>query len=351
MVIGAARLGAGSPSNGSTPVFAGAAPRQFVEALRVAVEARGWILEKIVPAQAAWLSSLRKARSPGSGKPSSGHDRTVQLIVGVDGGAAHLVRVSGETPDMLRRLPASDTEAILLAAGPSVGRALLLAEGDSLSDLAAGLKNAGWVLIQPEAIRSPAVVAAREAGDAPLELVPDFLERTRREKGRGVTMRLLAGAMVILAAAAVVNLWGTARRLEEIRDERAQLSSAVAPVLAMRDSIDQIDEHLGELQLLGGQSRRWTSSLIELTELLPPETHLVSLRAAGDTVLIEASGGRAGEALAAMGASQLLKDVQLEGSIERELEDGSTLGERFTLNAILAAPAEAPGRAALNHDR
>jgi hypothetical protein len=101
---------------------------------------------------------------------------------------------------------------------------------------------------------------------------------------------------------------------------------------------------LAALESLGRESTRLTFSLVELSVLLPPETHLLSLRAAGDTAVVEAAGGRAGDALAALRAAPTLRDVRIEGPIERDMEDGATSQERFTLSALLSrsAPVRTP---------
>jgi hypothetical protein len=93
---------------------------------------------------------------------------------------------------------------------------------------------------------------------------------------------------------------------------------------------------------MGRASARWTFSLVEVSVLLPSETHLVSLRAAGDTAVIEAEGGRAGDALAALRTATTLRDVRIEGTIQREIEDGTASGERFTLSALLAPRSKSP---------
>jgi hypothetical protein len=130
----------------------------------------------------------------------------------------------------------------------------------------------------------------------------------------------------------------------------------VAPALAARDSLDQISARLEELRTMGRESARWTFSLVEVSVLLPSETHLISLRAAGDTAVVEAEGGRAGDALAALRTATTLEDVRIEGTIQREIEGGTASGERFTLSAVLtprsktADAGKGPPRAANGPD-
>jgi hypothetical protein len=141
----------------------------------------------------------------------------------------------------------------------------------------------------------------------------------------------------------VVHLWGTINEVRRVEQERAELRESVMPAVEARDSLDRMTERLANLDALGRESSRWTFSLVELAVLLPPETYLISLRAAGDTAVVEAAGGRAGDALAALSNAPSLRDVRLEGPIQRDLEEGSTSRERFTLSALLAPPTPASG--------
>jgi hypothetical protein len=84
---------------------------------------------------------------------------------------------------------------------------------------------------------------------------------------------------------------------------------------------------------LTARSQRLTPALFDLSVLLPDETHVTSLHANGDTLLIEAEGSSAGEALEALRAARSLQNVRLEGVVERTLEAGSTAAERFRLHA------------------
>jgi hypothetical protein len=192
------------------------------------------------------------------------------------------------------------------------------------------------------------VTAALHGGDALPELIPTPLAAARQEHSRRTTVRMVGAAIVVLALAASVHLLGLVREYKAVRRERAELRAVVAPALAARDSLDAIDERLEELGALGEESARWTFSLVEMSVLLPDDTHLVSLRAAGDTAVVEAEGGRAGDALAALRTATTLEDVRIEGNIQREIEDGTASGERFTLSAVLKprkrppAPAEQP---------
>jgi hypothetical protein len=347
IVVGGARLGDDQGPDGLPPVLAAAASGTFVRILQAALESRGWGLDRIVPAPAAWFHALRsEVPLPPGGGDGGSESAPIRLVVAVLDGMAHLVRASGGAPDRIRRVRADALDELVAAAGAEPGWCLLLAEGEGRGGegrggegraaIAAALKEAGWVIARAGESELADVAAARHLADAEPELVPIPLALARRARNRRLAVTMLAAAVVIVAAAGVVHLWGTAREYGAIQQARAELREDVAPALAARDSLDRINERLEDLQAVGRASARWTYSLVELSMLLPIESHVVSLRAAGDTVVIEAAGGRAGDALAALSRAPSLRDVRLEGTIQRDLERGTTSRERFTLSAILS---------------
>jgi len=342
LVVAGERFGAARQDAAPSPVLTTAASRPLLDALHRAAEARGWKLERIVPAHAAWIHALQESFPATAEEDAADAEPSVRLLVAVQGDTAHLVRMTGRRMGTIRRVPAGDAAALVEAAGNDPGRALLLADEGAPAGLAAALKNAGWVLAPPTGETASARVAAAVHAQAALpELVPAALVRVRAERSRRATIRLLAASVVVLAASAVVHLWGTAQAYRSVQTERAELRQAVRPALAARDSLDDINVRLDGLRSLGRESARWTFSLVELAMLLPSDTHLISLRAAGDTAVFEAVGGRAGDALAALRAAPTLRDVRIEGQIQRDLEGGTTSRERFTLSAILAPEAAA----------
>jgi hypothetical protein len=342
LVVGGERFGK-EGSTGSVPVFAAAANRGLVEAVYQAAASRGWQLERIVSASAAWVHALRQA-VPLSTKGRSGLDQgTRRLVVAVEGEVAHLVRMTGEQPDRLRRVAARDPSEVLAGTGPETGWALLLAEPEMHARLARALMEAGWEIAPSEEPRGARSVAARHAAEASPELVPPSLSRVRRQRDRRITVRMLVAAVLMLAAAAAVHLWGVGRALRTVQGERAALRETFAPALALRDSLDRMNERIDSLRDLEKKSTRWTAFLVELSMLLPRDTHLVSLRGEGNRVVVEAVGGPAGEALSALRKASTFRDVRIEGLIQRDLEEGTTSREHFTLSLVLAPDEGEPG--------
>jgi hypothetical protein len=83
--------------------------------------------------------------------------------------------------------------------------------------------------------------------------------------------------------------------------------------------------------------------LVELSALLPQNTYLTGFFASGDTVELEAAGTQAGETIQLLRESGLFEEIRLQGLVERELDEGETVEERFRLWARLPKRAEGEG--------
>jgi Tfp pilus assembly protein PilN len=294
------------------------------------VTGAGWRLSGIVPAQAAWIEAVRsggEGKGPASGAPG--------LVVALVGGTAHLLRLEEGQPVSMRRLPAANVGEIVAAAESGPGRAWVFAPEAEGRQVAEALAQAAWHPgVETRLRRSAAAVAALHAPEAGAELVPPTLAMARRDRGRRVAIGMGIAAAVLLFAAGVVQLWGASRNLRLVREERAEIAEAVAPVLAAADSLSAIAEQLASIGAIEEAATGWTFALVELSVVLPEDVHLAALQAAGDTLVLDAVGGRAGDALDALGNSSSFRDVQLEGMIQRDVEAGAAARERFTLSAI-----------------
>jgi hypothetical protein len=306
------------------PVFAAAAVTSLVEALRGAALRAGWRVERIVPAHAAWIAAAERASSHGS------TDAPV-AVVAVTGDTANMVRLQRGAVTQLRRLPAADTSALAAALGGGPGAASVFADEAVAGDIERVLTDAGW-----NVTRGPfaAEAAGQHGHDARLELVPESVVAEQEQRHKAVAAKLATAAAVLLLAAAGVHLWGARCELDYVRAQRAALRPQVAPLLATRDSLDRLRERAVSLRTLAA-APVWTRALFDIALLLPPDAHLMSLRGTGDTLVVSAQGARAGAALQALRDAASLRDVRLQGPIERDLEAGTTTLERFTLQARL----------------
>jgi hypothetical protein len=316
-------------------VVSAAADRNLIEALHRTARSRGWQVERVVPAQAAWLQALQETIPlPTADRPVDGL-QSKRLVIAVAGEIATLLRLVGRQPDLLRRTVDPDPAGMMEEAGEGPGQALVLAPGERRERLLSALSEAGWDAIAFEDSRAAGLEAARHAAAALPELVSPTQARARGMRERRRTRNMLAAAVLLLVAAAPVHLWGLNRELRAVRSERTALRQLFAPALARRDSLDRMLERIESMQALEQTGSGWTAFLVELSLLLPRDTYLVSLRGEGDRVVVEAAGERAGEALSALRRATTFRDVRLEGLIQRDIEEGETSREHFSLSLVL----------------
>jgi hypothetical protein len=320
---------------GAAPVFAAAAPIALVEAVRNASKAMGWTPRRIVPGHGAWLAAL-DAVAPAAKVPA-------RVVIALDGEAAHVLRADAGAVLDVRRVPAAWAEEVVSAAGPPPGAALLLADGAAADAVARSLTAAGWDVRRGSA--DAALTAASHAYDSPFELSSPTALLERGDRARASARWIAGAAMLLIIAAAAVELWGANRELDSIRARRAAIRAEVGPLLATRDSAASLDQTAIAIATLDRQAPRWTRALFDLALLLPSDTHVNSLRTMADTLLVDASGMRAASSIESLRDAGSLKDVRLVGPIERDLQGGATTAERFRLRATLVPPLPGTSKA------
>jgi Tfp pilus assembly protein PilN len=220
----------------------------------------------------------------------------------------------------------------------------VLGTGSERNSIMDGLTAAGWHAGPLDRVSgTPARVAAEWAARTDMELVPPRLAMERRDRIRRTGAAMGAAAVILMVAAAGLQLWGARREVDAIRERRAEIREAVTPVLAAANELVAIEERLAAIEEIQEASGSWTFALVELSVVLPDDVHLLALQAAGDTLVIDAMGRRAGDALDALRRAASLRDVRQEGPTQYELEDGTVARERFTLSAIRVPDAAPTG--------
>lgn len=317
----------------SVSVLAAAAPSSLLESARAALDSVGWRLVSFTAAHGAWLDLAASTK----GTP-------VGSIVAVVGSTAYVLRLDGGDVVAVRQVAASDLEAVSQAAGGGGGQVLVVANPQDREGLRNTLADAGLTSLQdPEGWPGAEEATAGRAGSAFLELVPPTLAGERAEKGRRTALGLVCGAAVLVLASLGAQLWGAHRELQAVHEQRTAIRAEVTPLLNARDSLIDLQTTVRSLEGLSRRSPVWTRSLVELSALLPMDTYLTGLFTSGDTVEIEAAGAEAGEAIQILREAGLFEEVRLQGLVERELENGETVIERFRLWARLPEGREGGG--------
>lgn len=300
---------------------------EWIDAICAAVEGVDWQVDAVVPAHAAWLAAAE----------SSSGGRKVDAVATVEGGTAHLMRLDGAAVTMLRRVPGGGAAGFAEILGGGRGTVALFADGQTRPALRDALAAKGWDVVPAVAgSETAASVAAEHAYAASTEFVSAGIALARQRARRQLAFRLGAAAVVILAAGAGIQLWDAGRGLDEIRAARAGIREEVVPMAELRDTLYAYEARAQATVEIEAVAPRWTPVLVELARILPRDSHIQRLHARGDTVSIQVVSGRAGPALAQLRQARTLRNVELVGVVDRELEGGTTTAERFTVSALLA---------------
>jgi len=296
-------------------VLAAAAEGSFVAEIEQAVEADEWSLGVIVPVAAAWAAGVVR-RWP---------ERAT--------GGGHVVAQLAQANEVLR-----------LDAGSVVERRRFRTTDADKTQLARVIEEsvaAGRVTTLAGPELEPLTFAARYAGAA---AGPELVSPSRRTQRRRVVRRVVVAASIATAAclllAAAVDYWGLARQLAALQARRTALQHQVGAALTARDSLGALATGLARLQQLEATDPRWSMFLADLADYLPRDAHLVSLRAVGDSVVVE---GVATQAVGVFQAVQLMPGVagvRAVAPIRQEVTADGTVREQFALGTLLHRSAQ-----------
>jgi Tfp pilus assembly protein PilN len=323
--------GTGSPGanakDGASRVFAAAAPLAFLEGVGKAVAEVGWALGSLSASHGIWVHAAAAAGEGGANG-----------VVAVVGDGAHVFALEDGRPAAVRRVDVEDPDGVVKALGPGPGTVLVVASSPRLEGLRNAFSQRGWnAMRDPEGWGSAEETAAANAAPGGLEFLPPSVSEERRRARRRTALGMGIGAVVLLLASAGVHFWGAHRELRELQDRRKAIESEVAPALAARDSLQTFISRVHALEALQASAPLWTRSLVEVSALLPDDAYLTGFYASGDTVELEAAGTRAAKAIQTLRESGLFEDLRLQGTVERELNEGETVEERFSLRGRIPA--------------
>jgi hypothetical protein len=354
-VVGTRGIGRGWRS--PRPLLAAAAPAALVEAVLAAAQETGWRVASVATAHAAWAEAARDLWP----RACRG---LLSVVVAAEGGAL-MLELDGGRIERVRQL-ASDGDGEDLVAGlpgppePETGGAArpiaVLAPPAIFDAIAAELSRRGWAPVGstgpsptgtaatsacgtgPEALA--ARYAARAAGP---ELLPDrFHARRRRAAGR-ITVGLGALAVLQVAVAAALHLWGIHRELDAVAAARLAIRAQVAQVAEVRTLLADVEDQLAALGAAERTAVPWTLVIADVAAVVPADAYLTSLRVRGDTLRVDGSAVSAGGALAGLRTSAWLSGVHADGPFQQVIREGLPPEERFSVQGrVLPHPLAQP---------
>ncbi len=299
-------LAARGPRRSLPRVLAAVAASDLIEALVRTVDAAGWQLGSIVPAEVAWLQRLRGE---------------VAALVVPAGTLVAVLRVAGGVPVALRRVRRPLHEA------PRVVR-------EVIAELE---RDGAAVQVLDDALSAAAAGAVRAPGP---ELLPDRVVVERRRRVNRRVIQLSAAALALLLAAAGLDLWGARRELAAVASRRAAIREEVAAALARQDTLESLVARHAALERAGGAAVRWSEVLTDFSDYLPRDAHLSAFRGRADSVGLEGIARRAAGVFEALRRAPRVAGVRADAPIRQETsQSGGPPVERFAVAARLASDA------------
>ena len=308
-------IAADRPQGASGKTRVVSAREGILEALDIAAQRVGVRSIAVRTAYDAW-----SAASPDGDVLIEHNETWVRLNTGAEGALR------------IRRAPASDTSWLeyLFEANDS-GRVALIG---TCAGAAQYLESRGYTLsrMDGEALE----VAARNAivARGP-ELIADAVHVRNARYARKRAGTLAAVGILLFVFAAGVDYWALGHRLAALRERRASIRDQVAPILALRDSLDETRARLELLEGIAPAGARFTDVVFDLAMHLPDDAYVTQLAGEADSVLVRGTAENAARAAEALRNARTLGSTQFVGAIRRELRVDAQPLEHFTLVARL----------------
>jgi hypothetical protein len=330
---------------GPSPILGAAASARLVGAIHAAAHQAGWVVDAVVPADVGWgaaATALWPAFSRGTSHVVVHHDDRTDLLR-LDAGQLSAVRRFRPGSADSSLIESALAESRLNGTPPRVGS---LGANDHRVALASSLgRDSATVSLPPvdwtTAASDPMYIAASFAtADNGLTLHAGSVANLESARGRRISLSILGLSLALLATAAGLHLWGLNRELAAVNAERESLRPELQSTLARRSTFESSNQKLSTLFAAHREAPYLSGVIASVTDALPEDAYLLSLRARRDTLIID---GLARNAAAAFDAIELipeLANVQSIAGIQRQLQDDGTALEHFTIQArmLLAGP-------------
>jgi Tfp pilus assembly protein PilN len=328
----------------SNAVLAAATPSRLVAMIHAEAAGAELDVDTVVPAEAAWLSAaitIWPAVSRGSAAVLVPHDDRVDLLRAQDGKLLGVRRFRAGVTDApaiaaaLRESNGTATDANanparhVVVLGPEVeSRALITAL--SASGVSALGAPAGW----REAVSSPSLAAASFVDPAErFRLRSDDAVALRNAHTRTIALQASVAAVLLLMLAAAVEWFGVKRELDVVKAERAAIAGQVRTLLDGRQTTDAMSRRFASISAAHAESPQWSAAIASLTNELDEGAYLLTMRARGDTLLLDGLARRASRAFESVERVPEFSAVRAAGEMRVERQDDGSVLERFTIQA------------------
>ncbi len=332
----------------ASSVVAVAAPTRVITAIDSAARGAGAAVDVMIPAEAAWAQAAAELW------PAFARRQAHVLVLEDD--RTTLMELDRGALANVRRFRAGGADAELIAdaiTGSSAGAGPLLGILGKSPDQAALTRSVSARGIQVQSMpaawdgyaESPDALAAVFANGATgPRLASDAVRAEARARIRRVTVAVMGVAAVLVFAAGALELWGIHRELRAVKAERDSIRPQVEATLVGRTSVEDAYRRLTAVVSAERGAPHWASVLADLTERLPDDAYLTTVRTRADSLVVDGMAASASEVFDAVTSSPNLLNVRAPAPVRRLAPDGGDPMERFTLAAVLPKPASTPAR-------
>jgi general secretion pathway protein L len=307
-----------------------AAPAATLDSVLAALHKQRMRLVRFVPAVAAWAAAAPQGAT---------------TVVVSHAGVLYLLGVEDGRLALLRCLPARESDriadAIRTLHTDDENRArrpvLVIGVGFDVERVTELLRAAGHDVhrLEEDPKRAAARLAPQARGPC---LVPPSVAAAIHRRTRTATRGLLVASLALFVGGSLLDTWGMAREMEDVRARREALRSRVEPLLEMRAMSASSEAMLDSLRARFAAVPVWNELVFELAAALPDEAHITDLSARDDTLRLVGSGQHAAAALEALNTMPTLQSLGLRGPVRRELHDSAAAVEHFEFAGRVRGP-------------
>ena len=335
-------VGVLAPTNGRgspVPLFAASAQAQLVDAIYRVFGDMGCELASLDCAHAAWVGAAT-SMWPALARSTSA------IVVCLDK-TTEVIHSEGKGPAMVRRVSAdAPVEAVLDAIGLySKGgpprTCAILGSAECYNEWGSALSSAG-VAVLPDTPTSTLDAGALAAMYAAAGTGPGLYPERMYAESRAASQRLARTLGAIAAGLLIVSggllLWGAKRELSATVADRAAIRTDVSRALALRSDIGGLDARSRLIATLRFTTPPWAAVLSSVAQALPDDSHLTSVQAHADTLVLEGVAARAAGVFEALQRDRDITAVHSNAPVRQQLQGGTPV-EHFTVAARLTLPS------------